>query len=283
MMNLKTEMIENACPAKASESRADGRYGTYRHETYYSGTCGMERGYSVLLPADYDEANAYPVFYLLHGIMGNEYAFSGDPTNAVPQIFGNAANDYGRAQWIVILPDLFAKKDPEMKQDFKQEVIRCYDNFINDLINDLMPVVESRYNVKTGRENTAIAGFSLGGRETLFISLKETERFGYVCAISPAPGLVPGKDWAMEHPGQLTPEKLVYPKDAIRPDVLLLLCGTKDSVVGVFPKSYHEIFEANGVDHIWYEVEEADHDNNAIKSGLYNFLKLIDYSKTCGE
>lgn len=61
--------------------------------------------------------------------------------------------------------------------------------------------------------------------------------------------------------------------------VMLCACGTRDSVVGTYPKSYHEILTANGSDHIWYEITGADHDNNAIKSGLYNLFKQIAFDK----
>lgn len=50
-------------------------------------------------------------------------------------------------------------------------------------------------------------------------------------------------------------------------------------MVGTYPKSYHELLEANGSEHIWYEIEDADHDNNAIKSGLYNLFKQIAFDK----
>lgn len=81
------------------------------------------------------------------------------------------------------------------------EGIAPYDNFINDLANDLMPFIEENYSVLTGRENQAIAGFSMGGREALYIGFTRPDLFGYVLAIAPAPGLTPGTDWAMTHPG----------------------------------------------------------------------------------
>ena len=58
--------IEEKCPAMFTEHRADITYGEYTHGTYYSETCGLERGYSILLPADYNEDSKYPVLYLLH-------------------------------------------------------------------------------------------------------------------------------------------------------------------------------------------------------------------------
>ena len=52
----------------------------------------------------------------------------------------------------------------------------------------------------------------------------------------------------------------------------MICCGTKDGVVGKFPESYHNIMTANNVEHLWYEVPGADHDSNAVRSGLYNLL-----------
>jgi hypothetical protein len=66
---------------------------------------------------------------------------------------------------------------------------------------------------------------------------------------------------------------------ATEPDVFIICCGTRDSVVGTYPKQYHELLEANGAEHIWYEINGADHDNNAIKSGLFNLFKQIANGK----
>lgn len=47
----------------------------------------------------------------------------------------------------------------------------AYDNFINDLEEDVMPLVEKTFSISKGTENTAIAGFSVGGREALYIGV----------------------------------------------------------------------------------------------------------------
>lgn len=271
--------IEERCPATATTTRAGVKYGAYTHGTYYSQTCGMERGYSILLPADYSEEKEYPVLYLLHGIFGNEYSFSGDSSNKIKEIVGNMAADGLIEETIIVCPNMYATTDPAQQPGFDAESCLPYDNFINDLVNDLMPHVESEYSVRTGRENTYLAGFSMGGRETIFITLQRPELFGYVCAISAAPGIVATTDKFMTHPGQLSEDEVKFADGATEPDVFILCCGTKDSVVGTYPKSYHELLEANGSDHVWYEISGADHDNNAIKSGLYNLFKQIAFAK----
>ena len=271
--------VEERCPSSISETRKGVTYGAYTHGTYYSETCGMERGYSILLPADYSTEKQYPVLYLLHGIFGNEYSFSQDASNKIKEIVGNMAADGYIEETIIVCPDMYATTDPAQKPGFDGDSCLPYDNFINDLVNDLMPYIESEYSVLTGRENTYLAGFSMGGRETLFITLKKPELFGYVCAISAAPGIVATTDKFMTHPGSMEESEVKIAEDAIAPEVLILCCGSKDSVVGQYPKSYHEMLEANGTEHIWYEIPGADHDNNAIKSGLYNLFKQIANKK----
>lgn len=271
--------ISERCPLNASTTRAGVSYGEYTHGTYYSETCGMERGYCILLPDGYSSEKKYPVLYLLHGIFGNEYSFSQDSGNKIKEIVGNMAADGLIEETIVVCPNMYAATDPGQQPGFDAESCLPYDNFINDLVNDLMPYIESEYSVLTGRDNTYLAGFSMGGRETIYITLKKPELFGYVCAISAAPGIVATTDKFMTHPGQMEEDEVKFAEDAVIPNVFIVCCGTRDSVVGTYPKSYHELLEANGSQHIWYEINGADHDNNAIKSGLYNLFKQIAYDK----
>ena len=79
----------------------------------------------------------------------------------------------------------------------------------------------------------------------------------------------------MTHEGSYKEEEVKFADGVTIPDKIIICCGTKDSVVGQFPKSYHNLFVKNGIDHIWYEVPNADHDMNAQYSGLYNFLQFI--------
>ncbi|MBO4750515.1 MAG: esterase family protein [Lachnospiraceae bacterium] len=275
-----TDEIEEVCPIKYTAKRTDVKYGEFTHGTYQSETCGMERGYCILLPAGYSSEKKYPVLYLLHGIFGNEYSFSSDSNNKIKEIVGNMAADGLIEETIVVCPNMYAATDPKMQPAFDAESCLPYDNFINDLIGDLMPHIEREYSVLTGRENTYLAGFSMGGRETIFIALQKPEYFSYVCAISAAPGIVATTDKFMTHPGQLAEDEVKFADNAVLPEKFILCCGTRDSVVGAYPKSYHECLEKNGVEHIWYEITGADHDNNAIKSGLYNLFKQIAYDRT---
>lgn len=271
--------VEELCPAAAYQFNSEYRYGKITHETYLSNTCGMSRGVSVVLPANYSTDKSYAVLYMLHGIFGDEYSFVNDTNNKINEIVTNMTSQGYLGEIIVVYPNIYATTDAKMAPGFNAEAVAAYDNFANELVNDLMPYIASRYSVKRGRENTYLAGFSMGGRETMYITLLYPELFGYVCAIAPAPGLVPGRDWAMEHVGSMSEDELRFEDDVVQPDVFILCCGDSDKTVGKFPSSYHAIMERNGVRHIWYEIPGADHDNNAIRSGIYNLLKQIAYHR----
>ena len=93
--------------------------------------------------------------------------------------------------------------------------------------------------------------------------------------MAPAPGMTPAKDNFMTHPGSLQEDEVRYAEGTVIPEKIIICCGTRDSVVGKFPKGYHELFEKNGISHIWYEVPAADHDMTTQYSGMFNFFQLI--------
>ena len=265
--------IVETCPESAYRKDAGVSYGKVCHESYYSHAIGCQRDFNILLPANYDESKKYPVVYLLHGIFGDENVLLNDENNRLIEIFGNMAADGMAKEIILVLPDIYATADPEMKPSFSPDTVLPYNDFIKDLVQDLMPYVREHYAVYTDRENQGIAGFSMGGRQTLYIGLQRPDLFGYICAISPAPGLTPGQDWAMIHAGQMKEEEVRFQDQENLPNVLLICCCEQDGVVGKFPKTYHELFERNQIAHTWYEVPGDDHGPTAVRSGLYNFLR----------
>lgn len=265
--------VEIKAPATYQGKKTGVTYGEMVKTSYYSTTCEKNRNVIVLLPNAYKEEKEYPVLYVLHGIFGNETSMIGDGNSGLRITVGNMMAEGLAEDMILVFPYLYASKTQDVCTAIDVENTAAYDNFVNDLVADLMPFMEENYSVASGRENTAIIGFSMGGRESLAIGFARPDLFGYVGAIAPAPGLTPGKDWAMEHPGQYAEEELVFASQS--PYLLMLCSGDKDSVVGQFPKSYHNILNENKVNHIWWEIPGSDHGDPAITSGIYNFCKSV--------
>lgn len=259
---------ENLTPPEGFDDKRDGvAYGKMEYCTYPSETTGMERKCFVILPADYDESKTYPVLYLLHGIGGDHSEWLGGRPDV---IIGNLAAEGQAKDMIVVIPNVRARaNDTANPSDiYTPAHFAAFDNFINDLKNDLMPFIRSRYSVAQGPENTAIAGLSMGGRESLYIGLSMPETFGYIGAFTPAPGVLP---YNVEK-GMFTPDTLKA-ADGYTP-FILINAGHSDGVVGSWPETYSNTLTANGTENIFY-VTEGGHDFTVWRHGLYNFVKRI--------
>lgn len=259
---------EDLNPPEGFDDKRDGVvYGKMEYCTYPSETTGMERKCFVILPADYDESKTYPVLYLLHGIGGDHSEWLGGRPDV---IIGNLAAEGQAKDMIVVIPNVRARaNDTANPSDiYTSAHFAAFDNFINDLKNDLMPFIHSRYSVATGPENTAIAGLSMGGRESLYIGLSMPETFGYIGAFTPAPGVLP---YNVEK-GMFTPDTLKA-ADGYTP-FILINAGDSDGVVGSWPETYSNTLTANGTKNIFY-VTEGGHDFTVWRHGLYNFVKRI--------
>ena len=57
------------------------------------------------------------------------------------------------------------------------------------LLEEVMPVVDKAYNVSRNREQRAIAGLSMGGAESLYVGLRNLDKFAWIGAFSSAPML----------------------------------------------------------------------------------------------
>ena len=271
---MSTVEIVPECPESYKNSSSN--VGQVIKTTYYSTTVGKNRPVNILLPVNYDENKEYPVLYVLHGIYCDQNTMMDSWKTHI--IISNMIADGSAEEMIVVFPYMFASKDKDACDGITLENVAAYDNFINDLVTDLMPFIESNYAAATGKDNTAVFGFSMGGREALAIGFMYPDLFGYIGADAPAPGLVPGQDWALNHPGQLTEDELSYTTEM--PYLIMMGAGDSDGTVGSFPKTYHEIMERNGVTHIWYEIPGEDHNSDkAISSVTYNFCRYVFRAK----
>ena len=266
LLKYADENLEEFAPSSASEINYDRTYGEIIHGTYKSKTLDRERNYNIMLPPDYDENQKYPVLYALHGYWGDEYSLldQGDGSIKCRGLIGNLIAEGEAVPMIIVFPDIFCHQTKEDCDGMNDENNKAYDNFINELVNDLMPYIEKNYPVLKGRENTAVTGFSMGGRESLYIGCKYPDKFGYIGAVCPAPGLT--SDCVSE-------DEMVF-DDKYKPYLLMISAGTNDTVVYNNPEIYHNIFTKNGVDHIYHTVTGGEHWGSTIRPHLYNFLRF---------
>ena len=264
--------IANQLTATVPQSALAKTNNTVEHITYFSKKANRNKGANVWLPPGYDKSKKYPVFYVNHGYGGDEGSMVNG--NGILEIATNLINSGDAEPMIIVFTNQYTDPNHEKQTGNGQADVPGYDNFVEDLPDSLMPYIEANYPVKTGRENTAIAGFSMGGRESLYCGMKCCDKIGYIGAAAPAPGIFPTKDQFMDHPG-------VMSKDDMRidppysPYVLMIAGGTNDGMVNDFPKQYSDLFTQHGTENLFLSVPGGGHDSSTVTPLMYNFIRVI--------
>ncbi len=243
------------------------------NKTYNCKFTGKQKKCNVILPPNYDPSKKYPVMFVLHGIMGSE----NDMVNGmgVQELMTGLMTGGKAEEFIVVTPNMFTSKTMSGPSGINQQTCAEYDNFLYDVTDSLLPFIKENYPIKEGRENTAITGFSMGGREAIYCGLMRPDVFGYVGGACPAPGITPGTDSFMSHPGCMQESEMKFRDVGPEPEVFMITGGTNDSVVGTFPSQYSNILTKNGVNHVYQSIPGGGHGAESVKPHLYTFFRYV--------
>ncbi len=223
--------------------------------TYPSKTVETDRKVVIYTPPGYSTEKKYPVLYLLHGIGDDEAGWQ--KLGAAHVILDNLHAKGEITPMIVVMPNGRAAKNDRPGGDFRAQ-IPAFERFEKDLLDDLIPYVESHYSVTADREHRALAGLSMGGGQSLNIGLAHPDVFAYVGGFSSAPNTRAPKDLIPD------PESL---KDRYK--MLWISCGEADSLLKV-SKGVSDYLTEHKVPHLslW---EPGGHTWAVWKNDLYLF------------
>ncbi len=272
-------------PSDFKDMKEGVQYGEFKNISYYSDITKSYRSANVVLPPGYSAAKKYPVVYMLHGIGCTKEMFGTDISgSSIARIFANLRAEGKCEDMIIVFPGIRVSDEHENNMH-STENYKHYDDFREELINNLMPYMEKNFSVKTGRENTGVCGWSMGGREALYIGLSRPDLFGYIGGYCPAYGLLPYTNPAVgkSEEGLLTipgtdGEIITLPQEYIDNTFIQIGHGIYDNVVNNEPVRYHNALTAGGVHHIYSEYYSG-HSDGVYDPGFYNFalnaFKLI--------
>ena len=164
---------------------------------YDSPTVGKRRRMMVYTPAGYEQGKQrYPVFYLLHGSGGDETAWLHQGQAA--QVLDNLIA-WGKAvPMIVVMPNGNVDEHAAPGSDQRGLVTPTFDHeqwmegSFESSFHDIMDYVDKHYRTIRKQSGRAIAGLSMGGFHSLYISANQPKDFGYVGLFSAA--IRPGRD-----------------------------------------------------------------------------------------
>jgi len=183
---FKNSLADVRAEAPTMQDMQNVPHGKVSYRYYNSKRLGFDRPLCVYTPADYDPAGKekLPVFYLIHGMTDTYETWF--KVGRVNVIMDNLIAQGLAKRMIIVMP--YANPYPEM---ITRGLAQAYDAMgtdivVREIIDEVMPYIKENYNILTGPDNTAVAGFSLGGRQALATGFGNPDIFHWVAAYAPA-------------------------------------------------------------------------------------------------
>ena len=221
----------------------------------YTDVNGDTQYLGVYLPAGYSaDGTAYKTLYMSHGGGGEETEWMNK--GRVQDVF-----DYAIAKG-AIEPTIVVTMN-NTAYNWDMEIIR------NNLLNYIIPYVESHYNVSHDVQDRAMLGLSMGGITTTYLYMHASESFGYFAVFSGAMGQDAGD----------------YTIGDISPDAKLLVGAGEEDMAWNDVAAWMQKLDEAGIEyteknctgtHDWYTWSQL------LDNAVFNFLWQDDEQTTSG-
>ncbi|MCI1648066.1 MAG: alpha/beta hydrolase-fold protein [Bacteroides sp.] len=166
-------------------------HGTVSRVWYNSPTLKMTRRMTVYTPAGYETSGeSYPVFYLLHGMGGDEEAWIA--LGRAAQILDNLIAQGKAKPMIVVMTNGNASQEAAPGESSlgmlppSMQMPKTMEGSFEMAFPDVVKFVDSTYRTVKRKSGRAIAGLSMGGFHSLHISNEFPDMFDYVGLFSAA-------------------------------------------------------------------------------------------------
>lgn len=188
---------------------------------FHSKVLDLNTNLYVIKPNEFGENSSYKVLYLLHG-------YQGDYTNWVK--YTNILKYAEKTNLLIVMPSGYNSFYVNSK------LYGDYETFIKDEVYDL---INKTFNINQTKENTFIAGLSMGGFGAIKTALAHPDRYKKAVGLSSVVDLVSiiqrVKDSLKEKTKLLLNEEVTtannlytLAKDSLGEVELYLACGTED-------------------------------------------------------
>ncbi|MFT5192488.1 MAG: enterochelin esterase-like enzyme [Verrucomicrobiales bacterium] len=199
------------------------------------------------------------MLYLLHGIGGDETEWQRFATPNM--LLDNLIADGKTEPMIIVMPNGRAQKNDRAEGNVFESA-PAFAVFERDLLDDVIPAIESRYSVDPSREKRALAGLSMGGGQSLNFGLTHLDTFAWVGGFSSAPNTKAPDDLLKDPEAAKKQLKLLY-----------LSCGNKDGLIRI-SQGMHAYLKEKGIPHEW-NVDGYGHDATHWRNNLYYFAQKL--------
>lgn len=237
-------------------------HGTLHMELFDSTVTGKTRSCWVYTPPEYEKNmdKEYPVLYLQHGGGENETGWIWQ--GKVNYILDNLLAEKKCKEMIIVMNCLYCLDDRK-EQDF------LTGDFDSMLINDCIPFIESKYRVKPGDKNRAMAGLSMGSYQTIMTTLRHLGTFPYI-------GIFSGsldRRWYCD----FDYSKVFDDAKSFNEKIKCLFFGIgeqEERLMNNMGEYYRMLTEDKGIPVTWYTCP-GYHEWNVWRKCLYEFAQLL--------
>lgn len=227
--------------------------------------------YSVYLPPGYEHGEKkYPVFYLLHGLGGNENSWIDQ--GEIHQLLDKKISNNQLPPLIVVMPDA--------DKNWFTDDVRGREPYESFILNEFIPFVENQYRIYAVAKYRIVGGYSMGGYGSLLWAMHAPDRFGACLAISAAiwsdeqvQGMNDesylrtfGKRYSVQAEQRMTSHwksnsilnlaESFQPKDQVTK--YYIVCGDDEQGISDSNARLHILFNKNKIDHE-FRVGDGDH------------------------
>ena len=235
----------------------DVPHGTVSRIWYNSPTLGMERRLTVYTPAGYETSGKrYPVFYLLHGMGGDEEAWIA--LGRTSQILDNLIAQGKAEPMIVVMTNGNASQEAAPGETHfgltppNMNLPKTMEGSFETAFPDVVKFIDKTFRTKANKKNRAIAGLSMGGYHSLHISKQYPDMFNYVGLFSAA--IMP--DAKVKSPIYEDFDKKLATQFAKKPALYWIGIGKTDFLYKA-NEDFRKMLDEKGYKYTYYETGEG--------------------------
>ena len=243
----------------------DVPHGDVRMNRYYSNVTRSWRRMFVYTPPGYDsnKGEKYPVLYILHG--GGEDERGWAAQGKTDLILDNLIAEGKAKPMLVVMMD--GNVSSGGMSGFGEPVLR---QFEAELKGAVMPFVEKAYRAATDANSRALAGLSLGGLQTLYAGVKNTNLFSYLGVFS--------SGWFTNQPALTNPQYEFMKNNASTINSNLksfwIAMGGKEDIAYNNNKAMLQKFDESGIKYTYSEYP-GGHTWPVWRNNLYHFAQVL--------
>lgn len=232
-------------------------HGSVSKVWYHSDVLDLDRRLTVYTPAGYETSGKrYPVFYLLHGMGGDENAWS--ELGRTAQIMDNLIAQGKAKPMIVVMTNGNAALEAapgESSLGFtapSMNLPKTMEGSFETAFPEVVKFIDKTYRTQANKKGRAIAGLSMGGFHSMHISKQYPDMFNYVGLFSAA--IMPGKD--VKSPIYDDLEGKLKNQFAKKPALYWIGIGTTDFLYKA-NEDYRKLLDEKGYKYTYYETGEG--------------------------